>query len=110
MASARTVADHMALLATALLGLPVFGLPALIVVVPAAGLLVWRGWAGPLSFVALAAIIGLPLVHWIFHGDLTTEAPDLLPHILAALSCAAILTWTLLTFGPLRLRPRLSMA
>ena len=106
----RTLADHAALLATALLGLPFFGLPALLLVVPAAGLLVWRGWAGALSYVALGWALGLPLVHWIFNGDLTSEAPDLLPHILVALTFAALLTKAILTFGPLRLRPALSMA
>jgi len=42
-------------------------------------------WAGPLSLVGISVGLGLPIAHIFLNGDLTTEAPEMIPFLVTAL-------------------------
>ncbi len=93
------------LVAAALMSAPVFVLVApltagLLAIAMAALVHVARayGWAGPGSMVALSWLIGLPFAHVFFNGDLTTEAPEMIPFLAATLAIQALCGWAVLNF------------
>ena len=53
------------------------------------------GWAGAASAAALALAIGMPALHWLLHGDVTTEAARMIPHIGVALMLQGLTGWAL---------------
>lgn len=94
--TARTVASHAMLVAAALTAAPLIAWLAAPLAVPLLRLAVQRGWAGWGSAVGLAVGIGLPIVHFVLHGDVTTEDQSVLPHILAALAVQGSVGWLVL--------------
>lgn len=60
----------------------------------------WIGWAGPVSLVLASCLIGIPFAHLFFNGDLTTEAPKMIPLLCVALATQALCGWVVL--GDLR--------
>jgi len=69
---------------------PTFFIVILILATPALWLLLWFRWAGFASLILLAWSVGLPAVHVTFNGDVTTEAPDLIPVVALALAVQAV--------------------
>ncbi len=63
---------------------------------PLALFLAVKGWAGA-TMVALCAVsIGMVGAHILLHGDLTTEAPEALPHLFVALVIQGLCGWAVL--------------
>lgn len=55
-----------------------------------------RGWAGASSAGAAALLLGLPVVHVVLHGDITSEDTTILPHLALALLLQGLTTWAVL--------------
>lgn len=70
---------------------------------PLALLAVVKGWAGALSAMALACAVGLPALHVILLGDVTTEDPSVVPNLVLALGCQGLTGW-MVFWGLMRLR------
>ena len=84
------------LVAACLMAAPLVAWIAVPIAAPLARIAARRGWAGPGSLVGMSWIIGLPLVHVIFNGDLTTEAPEVIPFLALALAIQALCGWLVL--------------
>ncbi len=76
-----------------LLGAPILGLLAVPICWPVLFVLVVRGWAGATSAVVTTLAIGLPAIHFGLHGDLTTETPAVVPHLVVALTLQGLVGW-----------------
>ncbi|MCC1492153.1 hypothetical protein [Cognatishimia sp. F0-27] len=75
---------------------PVPGWVALPLVWPLVYTLYVRGWAGLAACVLAACAVGLPAAHWVLNGDVTTEAPAILPMLIAALAIQGFFGWVIL--------------
>jgi hypothetical protein len=91
--SGRSFAQHVAFVAAALTAAPIIGWAVIPIAVPVLRLLIQTGWAGIGSAILVALLIGLPLVHWMLNGDVTTEDSSILAHIVAALMLQGTVGW-----------------
>jgi len=92
-------------MAACLTASPLFVWVAMPVAVPAVLLAGRFGWAGPLSLVAISVGLGLPIAHFFLNGDLTSEAPEMIPFLVSAFAIQAICGWVILR-GPKNKVPR----
>ena len=84
------------LMAACLTASPLFVWIALPLAVPAVLFAARYGWAGPLSLVGISVGLGLPIAHIFLNGDLTTEAPEMIPFLVTAFAVQAICGWVIL--------------
>ncbi len=91
------------LVAASLMTAPLLSLAApliALVMIVILAVIVWIAailqWAGPLTLIALSWLIGLPFAHTFFNGDLTTEAPEMIPFLATTLAIQAICGWLVL--------------
>ncbi|MEL6641939.1 MAG: hypothetical protein AAFP98_11615 [Pseudomonadota bacterium] len=84
------------LVAACLMAAPLVAWIAVPISAPLARIAARRGWAGPGSMVVLSWAIGLPLAHIVFNGDLTSEAPEVIPFLALALAIQALCGWLVL--------------
>ena len=82
--------------AAALTVSPMFSPVTVVLATPAVWLSLRARWAGPASLILLAWLIGFPAAHLILHGDVTTEAPGMIPAIATALAIQAVTCWLIL--------------
>lgn len=61
------------------------------------------GWAGCVTAMGAAVVIGLPLVHVGLSGDVTTEENAILPHVTVAIALLGLAVWAFY-WGLFRLR------
>ena len=90
-----TLADHMALTLAALTASVIVSwmlAPVALLLLRAAAMLGWAGWG---SAVLAAWALGLPMVHFALHGDVTSEEPQFLPAILAAIAILGLTVWVI---------------
>lgn len=85
--------------AACLMATPLVAWIAVPVATPLARLAARIGWAGPVSLIALAVLIGLPLAHIVLNGDLTSEAPEMIPVLALTFSIQALTGWIILRGG-----------
>ena len=95
------LAQVVSFVAAALLSAPLLAWIVVPICVPLLRAALRRGYAGWGSAVIVAWTIGLPAVHIFLNGDLTTEAPAMIPLMMIALALQA-----LTAFALLRLRRR----
>lgn len=86
-------------IAACLMATPLVSWIAVPVATPLVRVAARRGWAGPASLIALALIIGLPLAHVVLNGDLTREAPEMIPVLAMTFSIQALVGWIILRGG-----------
>ena len=94
--AARSFGQHLGFVAAALTAAPIIAWMVLPLVIPALRLMIQTGWAGSLAAVALSVGLGLPLVHWMLNGDVTTEDTAVLGHIVVAMIVQALTGWAVL--------------
>ena len=94
--SSRDIWQHLVFVAAALTAAPILSWIAIPLATPLARLAVIRGWAGWGSAVAVACGLGLLIVHFALNGDMTTESPATLPHIVVALGLQGSWVWLIL--------------
>lgn len=96
---AGPVARGIWLAAAGLAAAPLFLWIAVPVAAPLLRVAARRGWAGPGSVTVMAIAVGLPIIHVVFNGDLTGEAPEMIPIVVALLAVHAICGWVILRVG-----------
>lgn len=83
--SPREWGSLVTLFGAAALAAPLVAWIALPLAIPLTRTAIRRGWAGWGSAMGLAIVLGLPVVHFALNGDLTNEAPKMIPLIVLVL-------------------------
>lgn len=88
-----TMADHLAIVLGAL-GLSFLtswvAAPLVLLALRAAVMLGFAGWG---SALIMAWVIGLPVVHVVLNGDVTTDEHAILPHMICAIGILGLSVW-----------------
>jgi hypothetical protein len=90
--------------AACLMATPLVSWIAVPIAVPVVRIAARRGWASPASMVTLALIIGLPVAHFVLNGDLTREAPEMIPYLAVGLAIQALCCWLFLRGGQISVK------
>ena len=79
---------------------PLFVILTLPLSAPAVWLAARFGFAGPVSLVLIALGLGLPAAHIMLNGDVTTEAPQMIPVLIVTITLQALLGWVIFAKMP----------
>lgn len=85
--------------AACLMATPVVAWLAVPIAVPLVRMAAIRGWAGPASLIGLSLVVGLTVAHFVLNGDLTDEAPEMIPYLAVTLGLQALCGWIILRGG-----------
>lgn len=75
---------------------PMFIVVILFLATPALWLALRTRWAGPASLLGITWCIGLPAAHVTLNGDLTTEAPAMIPVLMVAMGLQCLTGYVIL--------------
>lgn len=93
------------IVAAALLSAPLLSWVIVPICVPLLRAALRRGYAGWGSAIIVAWAVGLPTVHIFLSGDITTEAPQMVPMVMTALTLQGLTAFGLLRLQGLSHRP-----
>lgn len=91
--SGYSLADHFAILTGALTMsflVSWIAAPFALLVLRAAAMLGYAGWA---TAVFAAPVMGLPIVHFVLNGDLTSDTYAILPHMIISVGILGLSVW-----------------